>query len=232
MKEQYKNLPICDITPFTMQDFPDHTACILWFGGCNFRCAYCHNPELVTGKKSKLPMLQIDSFLKSRIKLLDGVVLSGGECTLSKDLPLFIKYLKEFGYKIKLDTNGSNPVLLEKMLSDNLLDYIALDYKAPKSKFANITKWNHYEIFHKSLEILCSNNVAFEVRTTIHTDMLDQHDIEEIIKDLTECGFSGTYYLQNYIPSKTLATIEDQEFFFDPKLLTTPKNFKIDIRNF
>ena len=226
-------LPICDITPFTMQDFPDYTACILWFAGCNMRCVYCHNPELVLGKKKLLAWQDVLQFLEERKKLLDGVVLSGGECTLSPELPEFIKYLRKIGYKIKLDTNGLLPDILQKLLLENQLDYIALDYKAPKDKFLDIVERGDFNEFKQSLEILCKNSVPFEVRTTVHTALLNEDDITKIIDDLQENNFTGNYYLQNYQDSpKTIKPMQKQVRKLDISMITQPDSFSIQMRNF
>ncbi len=157
------------------------------------RCAYCHNPELVNGTLKKLPIGQVRNFLESRAGLLDGVVLSGGECTLCPALPAFTRYLRKLGYKVKLDTNGTNPVMLEGLLREGQIDYVALDYKAPAGKYFRITGHNETGCFHESLTLLCHSHVPFEVRTTVHTDLLTVADINAIIGDLEERKFTGTY---------------------------------------
>lgn len=226
-------LPICDVTSFTLQDFPEHTACILWFGGCNMRCAYCHNPELVTGKKERLPWEDVWQFLEERKNLLDGVVLSGGECTLSPELPEFVRRIRELGYKIKLDTNGLRPEMLEMLLSRHHLDYVALDYKAPREKFSAVTGDGGFTEFHSSLAMLCRSNVPFEVRTTVHTDLLDEGDVSAIIADLDALGFKGDYYVQNFTPApKMLRPLPDQTRTLDVGALPTPKGFTLYTRNF
>ncbi len=228
----HEKLPICDITPFTMQDFPEHTSCILWFGGCNMRCLYCHNPELILGKKKRLQTDKVWKFLKSRKNLLDGVVLSGGECTLVSALPDFIKEVKKLGLKVKLDTNGSNPFMLKSMLEDEIIDYVALDYKSPRSKFYKITKFDIFDVFHTSLEILCDAKIPYEVRTTVHTDLLDIDDIKEIVDDLESCGFKGKYFVQNYNDSETLYKLYPQKQKLDISHLPKSKYFNLETRNF
>lgn len=228
------NLFICDITPFTLQDFPDHTACILWFGGCNMRCVYCHNPDLALGKKNKLPWNDIYKFLQQRKNLLDGVVLSGGECTNCPKLLEFIKILKDLGYKVKIDTNGLKPEILYKLAETSNVDFIALDYKAPKEKFVAVTGKNKFEIFRRSLQFLCKSSIDFEVRTTVHTDLLNEKDIFSIIEDLDEQGFKGNYYIQNFQPTeKIMGDLPDkQKNKLDISLIKKPKNFKLLFRNF
>ncbi len=228
-------LPIYSVTPFTMLDFPDHTACIVWFSGCNMRCPYCHNPALVMGK-GRGSVDQVMAFLEKRKGLLDGVVLTGGEASIYPGLPDFIRDVKAMGYEIKLDTNGLRPEIIGSFLEEGFLDYIALDYKAPPAKFEDVTGVDKYEDFAKTLSLLCGQDkVEFELRTTVHTSLMDEDDIAFIIKDLEKHGYKGTYYVQNYIADNdrpTLGMIEDQKRILDIESLPTPKGFKIDFRNF
>lgn len=227
-------LPITSITPFTLQDFPDRTACIIWFSGCNFACKYCHNPELVKGSLNRLPFTTIDTFLRKRIGLLDGVVLCGGECTLSKEFYDFVQYLNELGYLVKVDTNGTNPDILIKLLKDKLIHYVALDYKAPRNKFSNITgdSDKSFENFLQSLELLCKSEIDLEVRTTVHTSLLNEEDVNSIIDHLTKLKFKGVYAVQNFLEGKTLGNLKDQESELDLKKIKTSKNFMVMYRGF
>jgi len=226
-------LPICDITPFTVQDFPNHTACIMWFGGCNMRCSYCHNPELVLGKKKRMKWEEISSFLSKRKGLLDGVVLTGGECTISKNIPEFIEYIRKLDMKVKLDTNGLRPDVLENLLARKLIDYVAIDYKAPEKKFLEITKTSNFNEFHNSLDILCKSSIDFEVRTTVHTHLLNENDIAEIIEDLEKLNFKGNYYIQNFQPSpENMEPTPEQKHLLNLDLLSSTDKFKIHTRNF
>lgn len=131
LKKKSGVLPIYSVTPFTMLDFPDRIACIIWFSGCNMRCPYCHNPQIVKGK-GKGSVEEVLAFLEKRKGLLDGVVLSGGEASYNPGLPDFIQRVKDMGYAIKLDTNGLRPEIIETFLAQNMLDYVALDYKADR----------------------------------------------------------------------------------------------------
>lgn len=224
-----KKLPITSITPFTFQDYPEHTACILWFSGCNMACGYCHNPELVKGELAKLPPAQVVAFLESRKGLLEGVVLSGGECTLPPHLPEFAGYLKSLGYKVKIDTNGTNPDLLAKMLGAGLIDYVALDFKAPARLFSQVTGYDDYASFERSLTLLIASGVGLEVRTTIHPDLLDAEAINAILLRLEDAGYRGTYYLQHFRPGTTLGNIRAASTTFDVAHLHTP-SFAVEIR--
>ena len=229
-------LPIYDLTPFTMQDFPDHTACIIWMSGCNMRCSYCHNPQIIHAGAGNMPIKDIYRFLEKRQDLLDGVVLSGGEATLYRDLYPMAKKIKKMGYKIKLDTNGSRPEIIQALLKDKLVDYIALDYKAPKDKFLDVTKTKIFKNFSETLSMLCGQKtVPFEVRTTVHTDLMDEYDVNDIIKDLAEHGYQGTYYIQNYCDANDRNILDDlppQTHILDPSLIEQNVGFQISYRNF
>lgn len=225
-------LPITSITPFTFQDYPEHTACILWFSGCNMRCGYCHNPELVRGELKRLPFEAVTRFLESRAGLLEGVVLSGGECTLCPALPAFAAYAKTLGFKIKLDTNGTNPGMLAQLLDEKLVDYVALDFKAPEAKFAQVTGFKKgFEVFHRSLVMLCNAPIPIEIRTTVHTDLLDEEDINEMTALLEAYGFKGIYAVQKFRPGKTLGNLQVPQKKFHPKRLNLT-SFVLCLRNF
>lgn len=226
-----KKLPITSITPFTFQDYPGHTACILWFSGCNMACGYCHNPELVKGELAKFPFEKMTTFLESRKGLLDGVVLSGGECTISPSLPEFAAWLRTLGYHIKIDTNGTNPDMLEKLLTNGLVDFIALDFKAPREKFTAITGSHQYDQFERSLFLLCRSEVSLEIRTTVHADQLDEEDINSMMSVLSNHGFSGRYYLQRFKQGFTLGNLGAPCRAFDPSALIKPP-FTLELRNF
>ena len=193
---------IYDLTTFTHLDYPNHLACIVWFSGCNMRCDYCYNSDIVFAKNGKYSYNDILDFLKNRQNLLDGVVLSGGEAT-SHELVEFCQKIKQLGFKIKLDTNGTYPKQIQKLLELNLLDYIALDYKSHERKFTQITHSNKYKEFTQTLDILIKENINFEVRTTIHSDLLDENDINDMIKFLIKKGYKNTYYIQNFLDTNS-----------------------------
>lgn len=227
-------LPIYNITPFTLLDFPGKTACIIWFSGCNMRCGYCHNPEIVKGK-GRDSTGDVLAFLEKRKGLLDGVVLSGGEATLYKDIIGFAEQIKGLGYAIKVDTNGTRPDIVKKLLQKKLLDYVALDYKAPAPKYKKVTATQLFKSFDETLSHLClQSRVPFEVRTTVHHDLLDEQDITDIMCDLSGRGYRGVYYVQNYINNgnPTLGHLSPQKQKLDVRKLPLPKDFSIEFRNF
>lgn len=200
---------IYSITPFTLIDFPDKTACIIWFTGCNMRCNYCYNPDIVTGK-GKLSYDDVFDFLRKRVNLLDGVVLSGGECTLHKSIVEFIRQIKALGMLVKIDTNGSNPDMLKLLLSEHLIDFVSIDFKAPKNKFEEITKVNFFAEFKVSLALLKQFSIPFEVRTTVHSDLLSPSDIKTMSEELHSEGYHGKYFLQEFVNDvTTLGNLEN-----------------------
>ena len=212
--------PLYDITPFTALDYPDHLAAIFWFAKCNMRCVYCYNKDIVFGEGERREEEAI-AFLKSRVGLLEAVVLSGGEATLYNDLVGFCKQIKRLGFKIKLDTNGLNPEKVQALVEKKLVDYIALDYKAPKEKYLEITKDKHFDRFSKTLNFLIQNQFPFEVRTTVHSDLLRVEEINRIIKDLVKRGYKGTYYLQRFVFTEhTIGKVKAEKNLFDTSQLS------------
>ncbi|PAF48473.1 anaerobic ribonucleoside-triphosphate reductase activating protein [Helicobacter sp. 12S02634-8] len=194
--------PIYALTPFTMLDYPDKLACILWFQGCNLRCAYCYNTEIVTGI-GNLDFLSVLEFLDTRVGLLDAVVLSGGEATLCQGLENLAFLIKQKGFLIKLDTNGTRADKLKSMIQAKLLDYVALDFKAPPYKDLAITQYaDTYRCFLEALEVLQTSQIPFEIRTTAHSELLNPKDLEVMCEILCARGYQGKYYLQDFIGDK------------------------------
>jgi pyruvate formate lyase activating enzyme len=165
------------------------------------RCDYCYNKDIVFAKDGKFSYYDILNFLKTRVNLLEAVVLSGGEAS-SYELVPFCRKIKELGFKIKLDTNGTNFLHVKELIDLNLLDYVALDYKAPKEKFTQITHSNKFDEFSKTLNFLIGSDVEFEARTTVHGDLLNSDDINEIILDLKSRGYKKSYYIQEFLETE------------------------------
>ncbi|MBF2708123.1 anaerobic ribonucleoside-triphosphate reductase activating protein [Flavobacterium soyangense] len=228
MKENVSK-PIYGLTPFTLLDYPHKSACILWFAGCNMRCLYCYNPEIVLGKGS-LSFEKILSFLHSRKNLLDAVVFSGGECVLHKNILTLIAKVKKMGFLVKIDTNGSLPDTMQQLLNQNLVDYIALDFKAPKSKFQSITQSDFYDSFEKTLDLMLKIEIPFEVRTTYHSDLLAEEDLREMVHFLENKNFAGNYYIQYFKNNvETLSKLERSNNRIDCEKLST-QTIKIILR--
>jgi len=214
---------VYNITPFTTVDYKDHLSCIVWFNSCNMRCKYCYNPDIVNSKSGLYTIEDLCSFLMKRVGLLDGVVLSGGEATLH-DLNDVCQRIKKLAYKIKLDTNGSNPNMLKTLLEQELLDFVAIDFKSTKDKFYNITKSNYYNNFLESLQLLEKSGIEYEVRTTLHEDLLDEEDINEMQTVLIENGYHQNYYIQNFLETENLSNLKSSKKLFDKSKLLTDLN--------
>lgn len=193
------------------------------------RCPYCYNADIVHGE-GKYSNSELLDFLQTRVNRLDGVVLSGGECTLCSNIIELCEEIKELGFKIKVDTNGLNPDVIKELIELSLIDYVALDYKAPPKKFKEITKNSSIEKFYTTLDMLIDKQFPFETRTTVHTNLLNEDDINEIINDLTQRKYSGTYYLQNYLHVEdTMEKLPEYSRALNLSLLE--KNIPIEMRN-
>lgn len=172
--------------------------------GCNFRCPYCHNPELVDETvTTRIDEKEILDFLKTRTGMLDGLVVTGGEPTMhGENLISFMREVKKLGFLVKLDSNGTDPVVLKQAIDEKLVDYIAMDIKSPFSKYTEtVGRAVNVENIKKSIEILKKSGIPYEFRTTIVKSMLTFEDIEEIGKEIKG---AKNYYLQKFIPTKTV----------------------------
>ncbi len=193
-------MKIGGLQKFTMIDYPGKIACTVFFLGCNFRCPWCHNPELVLpqkfDKKSEISEKDFFNFLKERKTLLQAVVLCGGEPCIFNDLPKFCEKIKKMGFLVKLDTNGSNPKMIKNLLSRSLLDYIAMDIKAPYTEYERAVgvKVDLGEI-KKSIGMIKDSGVDYEFRTTIVPGIHTKEDILQIAKEILP---AKKYYLQNF----------------------------------
>jgi len=170
---------------------------VIFCPGCNFNCWYCHNRELIKEKKGKIDEKEVLDYLKTRCGLIDAVVISGGEASLQPDLFDFIDKCKRLGFKIKLDTNGSDPDLIKEALKTNRLDFIAMDVKCPLVKYTNFSKDEKImQKIRESINIIQNSNIDYEFRTTFEP-MLSISDIEGIAKSL---GNVSSYAIQKYRP--------------------------------
>lgn len=220
---------IYDLTKFTTTDYEGHLSCVLWFIGCNFRCLYCYNEDIVFAKKGNYSSIDILKFLKSRVGLLDAVVLCGGEATIHNLVPI-CREIKKLGFKIKLDTNGTNLRLIKELIDSKLIDYIAFDFKALEDNFFKIIQSYAYKKVIETLRYLIKIDFDFELRTTINTNLLDEKDINEMINIISNLGYKKTYYLQNFL--ETSSNIGDIKKGRDiNKELIDNKNLVIKYRN-
>lgn len=191
------------------------------------RCQYCYNPEIVFGK-GNFDFQEILLFLNKRKKLLQGVVLSGGECTIHKDIINIITEIKKLGFQIKLDTNGTQPRIIKKAIELKLIDYIALDFKG-LNQYTSITKNKDFHSFEKTLKYLIKINFQFEVRTTFHSDLISINELNNMANYLNNIGYKNTYYIQNFINQKeTIYPLNDSLKIDISKIKLN--NFKIEFR--
>lgn len=205
----------------SLLDYRGKIAAIVFLQGCNFSCPYCHNPELVIPMLSH-PISQefVLDFLKTRVKKLDGVVISGGEPTIHKDLPEFIEKIKNLGFDIKLDTNGTNPDMLQNLMKADLLNYVAMDIKTNFDDYKRVVRRETCpEAVKKSAEIVVKSGIDYEFRTTVVEGLLTLQNFEKINKDFKNISKDGKirrYYLQRFQKSKHVdETFADKKTFSD-----------------
>ena len=183
----------------TLLDYPGHVAATLFTCGCNFRCPFCHNSDLVLKHTSSdfIPEEEIFAFLKKRKNILSGICITGGEPTLQPDLVEFIHKIRSLGYKIKLDTNGYRPEIISNLLKKNLLDYIAMDIKAGFSNYSKVCGLQKTDIHNitKSISIIENSNINYEFRTTVVKELHTDKDFQEIAQMLSP---KSTYFIQSF----------------------------------
>ena len=203
------------IQTLTLLDFPGKVATTIFTAGCNFRCGYCHNPELVLPqliKKNRhdfIPEEKFFNFLKSRENFLDGVAITGGEPTMQPDLVDFIAKIKKMGFLVKLDTNGTKPEMLKEIISRHggqargLVDYFAMDIKFPLKKYSKIvgTGRDLSALLSKSIDLIRNSGADYEFRTTVIAEYHTPEIIEQIVRTVQGCQ---RYTLQNFRPNYTL----------------------------
>lgn len=191
-------MKIGGLQKLTLLDFPGHVACTVFLQGCNFRCPFCHNTPLLHGT-SALPLSQVLDFLKKRQGLLDGVAITGGEPLLSPELPSLLRQIKDLGYLIKLDTNGSFPQRLKALLQDNLVDYVAMDIKNSPEHYDKTAGCEGFlPQVEESVSLLMEGAVSYEFRTTVVAELHEERDFHSIGQWLRG---AKQYFLQSYVDS-------------------------------
>jgi len=228
-------MQIVGLQKTTLVDYPGVVACTLFTPGCNFRCPYCHNPELInpTHAFQIIPEGEFLEWLSGRKGWLDGVCVTGGEPTLQKDLPEFARKVKALGFLFKLDSNGTNPAMLEQMLDANLIDFVAMDIKAPLADYSKATKVNVVEAnIQKSIDLIRERAPDYEFRTTVGPAWYSKATAKRIGEWLDG---SKAYYLQQYVPGNTLDPALSQDRFTKEELeelaaILKPHFGKVEIR--
>ncbi|MFZ3073981.1 MAG: anaerobic ribonucleoside-triphosphate reductase activating protein, partial [Minisyncoccales bacterium] len=199
-------MKICGLQKTTLIDYPGHVGCTIFTAGCNFRCPWCYSKELVLpeliAKQQEISEQGILEFLKEKQGLLEGAVLCGGEPTLHPDLPEFCKKIKDLGFLIKLDTNGSNPKMLKDLIDQKLIDYVAMDIKLPKQRYAALFANGGItaDDIEGSIKILKNSPVDFEFRTTCAPGVHTADDLAQMAEWIGEKvpGRKPKYFLQNF----------------------------------
>lgn len=199
-------------------DYPKKIAAVVFTQGCNFRCGYCHNPELIEpNNESLINENEIIGFLKTRIGKLDAVVITGGEPCLQSGLIDFVLKIKELGYLVKLDTNGSYPEKISELLDKKIVDHIAMDVKAPIQKYESVSSFQNTDKILESINLIMNSDIDYEFRTTILKSQLSFDDLKEVsfmIKGAKK------YYLQQFVPTKLL----DESLIYEESYLSEELN--------
>ncbi len=192
-------MDISGFTKTTLLDYPGRIAATLFLGGCNFRCPFCHNSSLVLapGEGPSYPLEDILYFLKKRRGILEGVCISGGEPTLNPGLRSLCESIKALGYPIKLDTNGTNPGLLQELAGEHLIDHIAMDIKSPPAHYAKLAGVEDPALdkIDRSVQWLLSDPLPYEFRTTVVRELHTEEDLIQISKWIAG---AAQYFLQAY----------------------------------
>ncbi len=193
---------ISGLQKLTLLDFPGRTACTVFFSGCNFRCPFCHNASLVRGQGDRIETEDFFAFLRSRKGILDGVAVTGGEPLLQPELDAFLSQIKEMGFLIKLDTNGSFPEKLRKLVESRLVDYVAMDIKSSREGYARAAGCTvDLESVCESVDYLLSAPVAYEFRTTAAKGLVTPEDFTGIGKWIQG---AQQYFIQGFVDSGDL----------------------------
>lgn len=218
---------ICAVNKMSLLDYPGKTSTIVFTGACNLACGYCHNPSFVKAEdlsklsKAKIPEEVFFNFLNSRKGLLEAVSICGGEPTIHQDLPDFIQKIKEMGYLVKLDTNGTNPKMLAKLMNEKLLDFIAMDLKYHESNTKLLGKGLDMEKVKESIQLIMDSNINYEFRSTI----LPAYHTNNVLKKMGKMiEGAKKWALQSFRPHKTLnPKFEELNSFSSANLLEIKK---------
>lgn len=196
-------MQICGFVKTTLLDYPEHLACAIFLGGCNFRCPFCQNGDLVLGTASQpgISKEEILAHLKKRQGILEGICVSGGEPTLSPDLLVFLEEIKSLGYLIKLDTNGSNPAMVKEGIQRGLIDYVAMDIKSSRDTYAVLCGTPNIDIdaIEQTIRIVQTIGIKHEFRTTLVKPYHNEKTIRAIAAWIAG---DSPYYLQEFRQSE------------------------------
>ena len=211
-------MDIQGLQKMTLLDYPGRVACTVFLGGCDFRCPFCHNFELVVGPlPANMEEDEFFAFLDKRQGLLDGVAITGGEPCLRKDLPDFIAKIRARGFAVKLDTNGYHPHMLGRLIDGGLVDYVAMDIKNSREKYARTVGLQRIDLrpVDESIQLLMKSGVEYEFRTTVVRELHDEEDFEQMGAWIAG---ADRYFLQAFadrdtVPDKTLSAPGQKNMF-------------------
>ncbi|MBN2041020.1 MAG: anaerobic ribonucleoside-triphosphate reductase activating protein [Spirochaetes bacterium] len=226
----------------SLVDFPGRLSSVLFLGGCNLRCRYCYNPDLIPRSNHPAESNREDitsdfsenysadyilRFLKKRSKFIDGVVITGGEPTLSSSLDSFLREIRKIPLHIKLDSNGSNPDVIGRLLSEGLIDYAAIDVKTSRAKYNSLTRVNfNFDLLKNSITLLKKSGIDYELRTTCVPEFVTLNDFEKIKAEISHVK---KYCLQQFINTKTFdPSVQD----YTPYPVSTLNEFAVFIKSF
>jgi pyruvate formate lyase activating enzyme len=208
---EYMAIPIKGLEKLSVIDYPGKTCAVLFLAGCNFRCPYCQNPDLIRSpaKLPDIPEQEVLDLLRERRKWLDGICITGGEPCLHRGLPEFIRKARKEGFLVKLDTNGSNPGMLKELITEGLLDYVAMDIKAPPGRYGEVAKAEvDVEDVRKSAELIMKSGVGYEFRTTVIPGLIKEKDMRGIGEWLKG---ADRFYIQQFVAKITLDKAFEKE---------------------
>ena len=201
---------ITGLQKMTLLDYPGRIACTVFLQGCNFRCPFCHNSDLLEGEGGQhISVEELLAFLKKRRGMLDGVCITGGEPTVQRDLPELLERIKALGYPVKLDTNGSNPAMLKKLVAEGLVDYVAMDIKNSRERYGETAGVPGLvmEKIEESIRFLVEGNVPYELRTTVVRELHSENDIRAMgkwLENLCPGKFPEKLFLQFYVDRQSV----------------------------
>ena len=214
------NIKICGLKKTTLLDYPGHVAATVFLGGCNFRCPFCHNADLLSkDAETQYTYEELLQFLTKRRHLLEGVCITGGEPTLQEDaLEAFIRDIRRLGLLVKLDTNGTRPAVLLRLMKENLLDYAAMDIKSSPDHYPQTagSPCMNLASIQESVELLKGGSIPYEFRTTVVKGIHTKEDFEQIGPWVSGCPH---YYLQNYVASDRVLKPDGFDSFTKEELL-------------
>lgn len=215
---------IAGLVKSTLIDYPGKVSAVIFTQGCNFRCGFCHNPDLIpssedSNNKSQISEGEVLDFLEKRVGKLDGVVITGGEPTLQPDLVDFTKKIKALGYCVKLDTNGSAPAILKSLITSHLVDYVAMDIKNSPDRYQETCGYPYSQQIQDSIKLIMDSGVDYEFRTTVLPPYHDDKSMEDLAKQIKG---AKKYVIQNF----------RSEIVYDSKLKNAKSFAEKDLERF